>query len=68
MEFKRFQLEKGIPQLGPPVLGAEFTSELEAMSDEDLDQVRRHPAVVYFRYRLCTDSKRQVLLPASEEY
>ena len=67
VEFKRNQLEKGIRQIGPPVLGRVHVPA-RRHADEDLHQVRRHLAVVYFRYRCCTDSKRQALLPASEEY
>jgi hypothetical protein len=46
----------------------EFMSELDGMSAEDLQQVRNHPVVRYFTYRVCSDAQRQKIFPASEEY
>ena len=47
---------------------AEFSSALDGMSAEDLQQVRRHPVVTYIAYRVCSPAQRQAHFPASEEY
>jgi hypothetical protein len=46
----------------------EFMSELDALTAEDLQQVREHAVVRYFTDRLVTPTERWALFPAAEEY